>query len=890
MFHFNGFYTSKMERLFFVAWLVFSSLQVSAAPALTKGDTEILSLHVDSKVTSRFARTVITSSVVNRADASSQVFFEIQTPKTAFITKFSMTIDAETYPGIIKEKQAAQDQYDAAISQGQSAGLVKSSGRNSEQFQVSVNVAAGGNVSFMLVYEELLIRKLGKYELMFKVKPKQLVNQFQIDVDIFEPQGISFIKTESTFITNELRNALEEKVEETKAHISFKPTITQQRRSPEREETLLDGDFIIHYDVKRSAAGDIQIVNGYFVHYFVPSNMPPIPKNVIFVIDKSGSMSGKKMQQTREAMKKILEDLNPEDHFNFVVFSRDVDKWQQHLLKATEENVEQAKLYVETIRAQGATDINAALLTAMNLLDEATTAELLPDKSVSMIILLTDGQPTSGVTNVNEIQANIKKANEGKYFLYCLGFGYDVSYSFLEKMALENKGIARRIYEDSDAALQLQGFYHEVATPILKQIEMTYPDNAVLDVTQNSFNVLFDGSEIVVAGKLENEIKELPVEIKAETHSNDLILKEIANVTEKENIFQDPEYIFGDFIERLWAYLTIQQELEKAVSADAEQQQALNAHVLQLSLSFSFVTPLTSMVVTKPDAEDVANKPTEADNENLRGGSFSSSRLVQSQSRDVQFWRTDRARGKGLPGPPGPPGQPAPAEAFLVDNPMVRFAEPALPDFSISSSTEYPLQILHIPGEEGLICLRLHQPPQTSINLLSDPEKGIQVNGMLRGNSHFLEFEVTYAIPHVHIRVTRSGIVLRHQNSVHSFPWTKTASLTLEGLGIIVEKEKSLSLSGPENITINIYYMKPPLDFLGLYFQNSENFSDRVTGLVGQFFFNTQSGGSLAQNLSGKKTFLVQGQPHNATRETSRDYRVRSPDNTVTCWSLNLTS
>uniref|UniRef100_A0A670J2C4 Inter-alpha-trypsin inhibitor heavy chain 4 n=1 Tax=Podarcis muralis TaxID=64176 RepID=A0A670J2C4_PODMU len=589
-------------------------------PLLLQNAIEIYSLHVDCKVTSRYAHTVITSRVVNRANESKEALFEVELPKSAFITNFSMTIDGETYPGIIKEKKSAQDQYDAAVSRGQSAGLVKSTGRKLEQFRVSVSVAAAAKVNFELTYEELLKRKLGKYELLIKVKPKQLVKHFQIDTHIFEPQGISALETESTFITNELNNALTKVQNETKAHISFKPTIDQQRKTPGLDDTLLDGDFLIRYDVKRSeTAGDIQIVNGYFVHYFAPSQMPAFPKNVVFVIDTSGSMGGKKIRQTKEAMKKILEDLNPEDYFSLVLFSGTVRLWTSSLLQATEENVERAKRHVETISAGGTTDINGALQKAIHSLDKDTTAELLPDQSISMIILLTDGQPTTGETSIDRIQRNIREANEGKYFLYCLGFGFDVSYTFLEKMALENGGVARRIYEDSDAALQLQGFYQEVAMPILKEIEMKYPDNAVLEVTQNNFKLLFDGSEIVVAGKLGNDVDDLPVEIKAKGvrghgshHASELTLKEEANIREKEQVFQHQKYIFGNFIERLWAYLTIQQLLEKSASADGEQRENLEAQVLNISLKFGFVTPLTSMVVTKPDAQEVANKPTEA--------------------------------------------------------------------------------------------------------------------------------------------------------------------------------------------------------------------------------------------------------------------------------------
>ncbi|NXA33462.1 ITIH4 inhibitor, partial [Eudromia elegans] len=573
---------------------------------------EIYSLRVDCRVTSRFAHTVITSKIVNRANDSNEATFEVELPKTAFISNFSMSIDGRVYPGIIKEKASAQQQYDAAVSQGQSAGLVKITGRKLEQFQVSVSVAAGSKVTFELTYEELLKRQLGKYELLLKVRPKQLVQHFQIDVHIFEPQGIRFLETDSTFLTNELTEALTKVQNETKAHIVFKPTVDQQK-NPDVGETLLNGDFIVRYDVEREAtAGDIQIVNGYFVHYFAPHEMPVFPKNVVFVIDRSGSMAGRKIEQTRDALLKILHDLRAEDRFSFITFNSKVSEWRSSLLEATAENVASAAAFVQTLSASGGTDIHRALLRAVDTLREA---EGLPERSVSMIILLTDGQPTSGETKVEVIQETIRKAIGGKFALFCLGFGFDVSYRFLEKMALSNGGLARRIYENADAALQLQGFYQEVATPILMQIEMHYPENAVEGLTENNFKLFFEGSEIVVSGKISNELDLLPVEIKARSHTSDLTLKEEANVKEKEQVFRSQSYIFGNFIERLWAYLTIQQLLEKSISARAAQQKALETRALELSLQYGFVTPLTSLVVTKPAEQpqaELANKPSEA--------------------------------------------------------------------------------------------------------------------------------------------------------------------------------------------------------------------------------------------------------------------------------------
>ncbi|XP_051873134.1 inter-alpha-trypsin inhibitor heavy chain H3-like [Pristis pectinata] len=581
-------------------------------------ELEIYSMKINSKVTSRFAHNVIISRVVNRANASREAFFEIELPTTAFITNFSMTLDGMTYVGAVKEKEVARQQYQHAVSQGRTAGIVKKSGRQTEKFEVSVNIGPTKKVTFELTYEELLKRNLGKYEMNIQVKPKQLVNHFQIDVHIFEPQGISFLDVDSSFLINNMTSLVKKTLSRTKAHVSFKPTLQQQRKCPDCHDTILDGSFMIRYDVNRDlSAGSIQIVNGYFVHHFAPANLTRIPKNVIFVIDHSGSMSGTKMQQTNDALLKILDDMDKMDNFAIIIFDHAYETWRDSLLQASEEHVAAAKMYVKTISAKGATNINDPMLKAVRLLDKAHQKKQLPERSVSMIILLTDGNPILGESNLKNIQENVKGAVKDRYNVYALGFGYDVKFSFLEKLALDNNGIARRIYEDSDATLQLQGFYDEVANPLLLDIELQYSENAISELTQTSFRQYYDGSEIVVAGKIsDSTLESLTTEVVAQTGNENLILKADVNIPEAENIIQQQQYIFGDFTERLWAYLTIQQLLKRRISSGENEAKYLTARILELSLKYSFVTPLTSMVVTKPeDAKNetlVADKPSES--------------------------------------------------------------------------------------------------------------------------------------------------------------------------------------------------------------------------------------------------------------------------------------
>uniref|UniRef100_A0A3B3V375 Inter-alpha-trypsin inhibitor heavy chain H3 n=1 Tax=Poecilia latipinna TaxID=48699 RepID=A0A3B3V375_9TELE len=475
---------------------------------------EVNSVRVACTVTSRFARTVVTSKALNAANASQEIGFEMDLPKTAFITSFSMSMDGHVYAGEVKEKEKAKKQYEKAVSKGQSAGLVKVSGRTMEQFSMSVNVAAKSSVTFVLIYEELLQRTLGQYEIVTRVKVEQPVQEFQITADIYEPQGIAFVEATATFLTNELLNLVEKTTTDTKAHISFSPTAEQQRCA-QCPQGLINGDFIIKYDVKREKGfGEIQVVNGYFVHFFSPPDLARVPKNVVFVIDRSISMEGKKMAQTRDAMVSILKDLHEDDHFGIIQFDDSISNWKEHLTRATEENISAASHFVRSIKARGATDINAAVLSAVNMLKRKRQNDNVPERSVDMIILLTDGNPSFGETSAEKIQEKVRLANAGAMSLFSLGFGNDVDYSLLDVLSRENKGIARRIFEGSDAVVQLKGFYEEVSNVLLSEVDLRYPDNAVSALTKNRYSQLFSGSEIVVAGRLnENDVENILVEV-----------------------------------------------------------------------------------------------------------------------------------------------------------------------------------------------------------------------------------------------------------------------------------------------------------------------------------------------------------------------------------------
>ncbi|XP_073500553.1 inter-alpha-trypsin inhibitor heavy chain H3-like isoform X4 [Phyllobates terribilis] len=861
-------------------------------------DIEVYSVIISSQVTSRFAHNVITSRAVNRADKSKEAIFNVDLPKTAFITNFSMIIDGVTYPGEIKEKEAAKKQYEKAVSRGQTAGLVRASGRKTEKFTVSVNVAPESKVTFELVYEEMLKRHLGKYEMFIKVQPKTLIRKYEIEVNIHEPQGISFLDAQASFLTNNLQPKVEKSFSGEKGHVSFKPTIDQQRSCANCTTTLLDGDFTVTYDVNRETPGNIQVVNGYFVHFFAPPKLTCVPKNVVYVIDRSGSMWGRKMQQTKDALLQILKDTSEHDHFNFILFDNNIIQWKDSLVKATPKNLEEARKFVQTIFPNGWTNINDPVLKAVELLNKAHEAKTVPERSVSLIVLLTDGEANAGESNPSKIQENVRKAIQGKYTLYSLGFGHGVDFPFLEKLALENSGIARRIYEDSDADLQLQGFYNEIANPTLINIEMQYPENAIADLTENNFKHYFEGSEIVVAGRVtDNDLNSFIVDVKAEGADESKKYSENVQLPSEDDVSKKQQYIFGDFTERLWAYLTIQQLLEKRLYADPSEKANLTAQALELSLKFKFVTPLTSMVVTKPEEKEkeeemlIANKLVDGQDQ-----FFSNPAAIQYHSNlyHPSFDYTDV--------------YPHPTFDYNLYHPT--FAYPSYYQSSPNFVDSDPHFVINVPEKSDALCFNIQEKPGVILNLIEDRQLGIAVNGELIGNkktdnnvisneTYFGRIGIVNTALKIRIEVTNEKVTVLNHKDKKTFLWQKTASVSEEGFNLEVKKGSNVTFSFGEGATFVIIlhevWKGHPVhrDFLGFYTLDEHAFSEGVHGLLGQFFHGINYEISNVHKTDNPDkpdaTMKVKNKLLTVTRGVQKDYRKDHKNgNKVPCWFVHF--
>ncbi|KAH9634215.1 hypothetical protein HF086_001417 [Spodoptera exigua] len=656
------------------------TVATNSAPTVTEVTTEessppikLTEMDVISEVSLRYAHTTVVAKVRNPAKKAQEANFRVLLPETAFISGFVIA-------------------------------------RDSNHFTVSVNVEASSNAVFNLTYEELLVRRNGVYNHAINLHPGALVPKLTVTVHVKETEKLVELRVPEIRTGNEIDatkdDAQNSKVSIVRAHddreatITFTPDLQEQERliqiyaqkskesasathsySPwssysEPQEPAPEGvlgQFVVQYDVARPKDGEILVNDGYFVHFFAPTELPPLNKFVVFVLDTSGSMMDRKIVQLREAMQTILSELNEGDYFSIVEFASvvtvhdlkeaegeppknqyayfDYHDKQVTLVppsRATKENIARAKVIVNWLQASGGTNIGRALDVAVDLINKgvdwtipppaakttnasdgaaptteavATTeavvttevAEKKETKTLEpIIIFLTDGDPTVGETDPKRIITHVQEKNSGpnKATIYSLAFGEDADRKFLRKLSLRHGGFMRHIYEAADAALQLRDFYRQISSPLLANVKFSYPPGQVRSesVTQHQFRTYYAGSELVVAGQV-LDVPELAPTVEAFCGVSDGKGRKRLEILPKVPIEKKKQGTLP--LERLWSYLTIKQLLDQRDASDdnepADKENSPEKKALALALKYEFVTPLTSLVVVKPNATNAVN-------------------------------------------------------------------------------------------------------------------------------------------------------------------------------------------------------------------------------------------------------------------------------------------
>lgn len=656
----------------------------------------VTSFKISGRIQSRYAVTHVTSQMKNPSSAAAELKFKMQLPKTAFISSFIMEIEGKNYTSTVKEKEAAKRTYTSAKKRGKSTGLVEER-KDDRLFEISTNVAAAGHVIFYLTYEELLRRGKEGYLYSVYIRPGHVIPAVEVDVEVIDQEALTNVAVLKV-PGNNIDDVRREDSGPGRVRLRYAYEI------PPGRDTL-NGIFSFKYDVaRRPDGGELQQKGKYFVHYFSPDGLPKMAAHTVFVLDISSSMLGEKIVQLKKAMEAILRDMKPEDSFELLTFSTAVDTIGFY--QGTEDQIEMAVEKIRGLRTTGSTNLNAAYIHAINKLNQLDRKN-----TARQMVFLTDGQATVGITRSQSIRANVRNENVRRHPIYGLSFGVGADLKLLQEVSADNRGFARHIDESTDSEKQLIGFYQEIATPLMADVEVVYPEHEVdlESVVKQGTNHYYSGGEVVIAGVLAEGATHVEALVKGAgiagpiTFRVDRLHVAPATLLEEDN-----------FIARLWAYLAVQDLLSKAsVEENGDRVARLKAEALDIALRFHFVTKLTSLVVVRPEDDE----PEEEEDEE---------HVTEDRPIDqaVGRLRADFDRGSTRPvsrynsranrivhGSRGPTGS-----SQFVDND--------------------PHFVVHVEGLQLPLCFDLHASDGDSINLIQDPVSGIKVSGQVSAARH----------------------------------------------------------------------------------------------------------------------------------------------------------
>lgn len=472
--------------------------------------------------------------------------------------------------------------------------------------------------------------------------------------------------------------------------------------------------------------------------------------------------------------------------------------------------------------------------------------------------------------------------------LFSLGIGFDVDYDFLKRLSNDNRGIAQRIYGNQDTSTQLKKFYNQVSTPLLQNVQFNYPHTSVTDVTQNSFHNYFGGSEIVVAGKFDPEKSEQLQSIITATSANtELVLETLAQMDDLEDFLSKDKHADPDFTRKLWAYLTINQLLaERSLAPTAAAKRKITKTILQMSLEHHIVTPLTAMVIENEAGNErmLADAPPQ-DHSCCSGALYYGSKVAPSS---LPSWVSPSPTPRTpMPAVGAPPVEITPPHVMRVEND--------------------PHFIIYLPKSQKNICFNIDSDPGKILNLVSDPESGILVNGQLIGakkpnngklSTYFGKLGFYFRSEDMKIEISTETITMSRGSRTSILSWSDTAQVISQSVFVSVKKEKTVTITLDKEMSFSVLlhrvWKKHPtnVDFLGIYIPSTNKFSPKAHGLIGQFMhepkiriFNERPG---KDPEKPEASMEVKGQNLVVTRGLQKDYRTDTVFGTdVPCWFVH---
>jgi Ca-activated chloride channel family protein len=582
------------------------SLQVLDDKGQPRGVCPLKHTDVKAEISGFLSRVRVTQEFENPFKEKIEAVYTFPLPQSAAVDDMTMMVGSRTVKGKILRREEAQAVYEAARSNGQVASLLDQERPNIFTQSVA-NIMPGEKVTVTISYVETLKYEDGSYQFVFPmvvapryipgaatttgtggtspnttqvpdasritppVTPKGTRAGHDIAVDVSLDAGVPIdeLKSSSHEIDVERPNGWS-------AHVRLKD-----------KDSIPNKDFVLKYDVAGRGVEDALLMNrtdkgGFFTFILQPPDRvreeDVTPKEIVFVLDTSGSMSGFPIEKAKEAMKLALDGLYPQDTFNLITFAGDTSILFPQPVPATKENMAKAQRFLETREGGGGTEMMKAIKAALDPSDA--------QGHIRIVCFMTDGE----VGNDLEIISEVQKHPNARVFAF--GIGSSVNRFLLDKISEEGRGEVEYVGLNDDGSAAARKFHERVRSPLLTDISIEWGGLPVADVYPKRIPDLFSAKPVILMGRYTAGGRGV-IRLKGKMSGRDFVREIPVELPEVE--------ARHDVLATLWARTRI----DDLMSKDYGGVQQNNAHadlketITQLGLEYRLMTQFTSFVAVE---------------------------------------------------------------------------------------------------------------------------------------------------------------------------------------------------------------------------------------------------------------------------------------------------
>jgi Ca-activated chloride channel family protein len=570
----------------------------AAAPAFAQGlviptepDLPPLALmrhRVSVAIENQAAVTTVEQVFLNNTERQLEAQYVFPIPKGAALSRFSMLVNGKDKAGELVEKTQARRIYNQIVSRAQDPGLLEYLG--ADVFRASIfPILPRSSQTITLRFEQVLAAEgtLVSYAYPVRANSKRgatVQGEFSIEASLKSPAPIVNVYSPSHSVTIQRGG-------ERDARVEYR-----------EKQVTLQRDFQLYYSVDTKDVGLNLVCRrpdpkdpGAFLMLLSPQpKLQPskvVERDVVFVVDCSGSMQGDKIRQARAALKYCLTKLNDGDRVALVRFSSYVDPWKKEFVAARDGRAE-ALAWADTLLAEGGTDIAGALDAALAYPRSAARP--------TYVVFMTDGKPTLGsTTDPKKILARVQEGRTEGLRLFTWGVGYDVDTHLLDGMAELAGGVSEYVRPEEDISTKIAAFANKAAQPVLTNLELEVVGGKVqlANVLPRQIPDLYAGSQIVLLGRYTGD-GDVAIRLKGRVNGE-------TQTFDYEGKFPAAE-ARHEFVETLWAKRRIGHLLDQ-IRLHGESKELVD-DVVRLSVQYGIQTPYTSYLILE-DGSPVTAAP-----------------------------------------------------------------------------------------------------------------------------------------------------------------------------------------------------------------------------------------------------------------------------------------